>query len=207
MSQKSYISNISPLWPVERQMETLSGLLGSNTFFQDELKPYKRKPEYLKERAQMLRPTARNGGDTIYVASLACLALDAEDLMSVVTQANARGSTIRAIEEHVAITPKCRSDILHQVAKQFAEARTAAKEVEKGRAGGLKSGAVRSAAAKAAALSLKDRWGNSDYETSALLTEAGIPYNTAKLHLGSRKDALRYAAAATKRKAKKAKAA
>src|SRR5262245_38148349 len=101
MPQKAYLSTISPRWPIERQHSILDLPVGTTTVYQDRVKLRRGqdlKPELLKDRAELLRPTARrNGSESIFVASLAVLAVNADDLNVVLAQAAERGATIRDV--------------------------------------------------------------------------------------------------------------
>ena len=80
MAVKAYISNISPLWPVERQEAMLSaavpGYPDKVAVFRDELPPSDRqghRKAALSARAEMLRPTTRKIDEVIVVAALPVL--------------------------------------------------------------------------------------------------------------------------------------
>jgi hypothetical protein len=77
LSVRAYLSNLSPRWPFERQEAdhaTHTPGWPDVPTFRDKLSVKKRiahQPVSLKERASLLRPTGREAGEVIYVASLA----------------------------------------------------------------------------------------------------------------------------------------
>lgn len=200
---KAYISNISPLWPVERQEAMLpDGVV----VFRDVLTPKERQAHRtaaLVQRAEMLRPSTRRNGEEIYIASLAVLDWTAEGMMEALTAAMARGATVRVLDAGLSIGPTARVTTLYVAAVAFAAARKRSQEVDRGRAGGEASARKRSEASKARALTIKAEWGMPEPPTAILLARAGLSYNTAKLHLGPRPAAQRAYQAAQKRKAKR----
>ena len=207
---KAYISNLSPQWPVRRQHEILASMEGAVTIFSDELKASERRGyriDGLKDRQQMLRPTTRNGEQIIFVASLAVLARNAEDLMVVLAQASERNATIRDLTAKIDIKPHAKAKELKVAAQMFADARKRAAETERSDAGGKRSAEIRKAEAKAKAETVKDEWPLYNFTSEQLARQAGICVNTLKEYLGNRRDGRRSHQAAQKRKEKRARTA
>ena len=88
-----------------------AGVLDKGTAYRDILaerhakRPAQMHGEWLKERAQMLRPTGRNGADTIYVATMLALGVREADLAKTLAAAAARGSTIVALDSGISVAP------------------------------------------------------------------------------------------------------
>lgn len=214
MNERSYTSNISPLWPIKRQeallKEAFPGWPRGVTTFHDEIEARDRRghsPALLGKRTEMLRPTTRKGStERITVASLAVLAWSAEDMLECLTLALARGATVRVLDAGLEIPPTTDAPVLHQAAVAFREARTRGVVMERGKAGGEASGAAKRDAAKAKAELLRPYWclPSEDYPTDPLLKRFGLSRNTAKLYLGPRDAAQRNHQAALKRKTKRA---
>jgi DNA invertase Pin-like site-specific DNA recombinase len=190
-NQKLYFSNLSPVWPVTRQRAVLTGIEGVE--YCDELDSSERRGfrlDGLPERGQMLRPSQRGEhGQTIFVASLACLARNAEDLMLVLTQAAERNAIVRDVSAQLDIKPKARTRELQNAAKIFAEARKRAMEEVRGRTGGQKSGGLRAQLAKDTALKFEADWQDFKKTNQQIAKESGLSVNTLKLYLGRRAEA------------------
>lgn len=142
------------------------------------------------------RPTKRTTKDEIWVSSIAVLAPDEKSLKDSIRLLNARGCTVRAVEEGIIFgspipVAKC------VVAWKEARKKGAAK------IGGQKSADIRKANSSEAVSKIKDRWpmSSKEWPTKALLREAGISLNTAKAHLGKRPIAQYNYQAKMKRKA------
>ena len=93
-------------WPIEAQEAKLreGGVFDEGQLYRDVLtaarskKPSHILPAWLIERADLLKPTRRKGGETIYVATLIALAVSEADLVSALVAASARQATIRALD-------------------------------------------------------------------------------------------------------------
>lgn len=205
MSQKAYISDICKRWPLNEQLAAIKAA-GIGSVYQDELN-LKRgqylKPDLLTERAILLKPSSRNGNTTIVVQSLGVLACNTEDLMNVLDLAAERGAAIYDLSANFTIGPRPNAATQRQAIKVFEQAKQADKNLSRGQAGGIKSGKVRKARIAAAIDLIRARWPNPDYETSDLLKEAKLPYNTAANRLGRRPLEIAYFLAAQKRKDKR----
>lgn len=205
MSQKLYKSTICQQWPISRQDEVFAAVYYDKfpPVFQDIVKPYKRKPEFLTDRANMLRPTSRRNDDAFVTASLACLAFDADDLLCVLTAAGERGASIIDLSAGITIKPRATNGELAKAAQIFAQARMKERALERGKPGGDASGKKRSGEAKAGCALIEDKWPNPKYETADLLAEAKCVYGTAVKILGRRPIAIANFIAAQKRRAKR----
>ena len=103
---RCYIRNGVWGWPIEAQEAKLreAGVLNDDQLYRDELtaarakKPSHILPAWLIERADMLKPTHRRGGETIHVATLLALAVSEADLVSALVAASGRQATIKAID-------------------------------------------------------------------------------------------------------------
>lgn len=208
MSNRHYLSDVSPWWTEARQREVLArsphGVSDGQTFY-DALTTTERRahrPESLVERASMLRPTTRRSADTIFVASLAVLAWTQEDLLVVWERIAQRGATLVSEDDQMAFSPGTTGESL---TKAWREARAKSRLEGSARRGARISGAKRRAAADEAVEKIRDRWGlpSSEVSTAELLREAGVSRNTVNARLGGRETAQRRYAAAQKRKAKR----
>ena len=198
MGARIYISNLSKAWPEARQREVLKPVTeGSNLpEYRDQLTRrglQSRKPELLEERADMLRPTSRRSGETIYCAALGVLAVSPADLASVLAAAAARRATIILPGDDLTIPPDPPASVLADVMAQWEKRRRQGLH-EGGRLAGQKIAVERRRAATAAALDLvRDDWGkpSSEVSTKALMERAGLTYKTLNEHLGPRTKAQR----------------
>lgn len=215
MAVKAYISNISPLWPVERQEATLSaavpGYPDKVAVFRDELLPSDRqgrREAALSARAKMLRPTTRKSDEVIVVAALPVLDWTAEGMLEALTLAMARNATVRVLDAGIEIGRSSKAAELHQAVKAFASARKRTQEIRRGTMGGRISADRRSAKAKASTDAIRPEWAfpvdHPNYEpTEVLLKRAGVSLNTAELYLGKRSFAQAAYQSSLKRKAKR----
>lgn len=197
---KTYISNLSPLWPMSRQEVILNGVEG--TKYRDELDASERRGfrlNGLEQRDIMLRRSSRHEDQVIQVASLACLARNSEDLMLVLTNAAERNATVRDMSAKFDIKPNAKAKDLQKAAILFADERKRAAEKVRGETGGRKSGQLKSAQAKAIAMKYEKDWVEHDKTNQDIAAESGISVNTLKLYLGRRKEARTRHHAAMKR--------
>lgn len=194
--QKAYISNLSPVWPVAKQINVLNPVTSDSekpvTIYRDELPSSERRGhrvDGLPERGQMFRPSSREAGQIIFVASLAVLARNADDLMLVLTQAAERNATIRDLTANVDIKPTAKAKDLKEATRLFVEARKRAIESERGKTGGQKSGGLRAQLAKEIALKFENDWQDFKKTNQQIAKESGLSVNTLKLYLGRRAEA------------------
>lgn len=93
-------------WPMEEQETRLRavGVFDAEQLYRDELsvsrarKPSHIQPAWLLERADLLKPTRRRSGETIYVATLLALAVSEGDLVTALVAASGRQATIKALD-------------------------------------------------------------------------------------------------------------
>lgn len=110
---KSYIRSGVWGWSPQEQERALTkaNVFDPSRVYRDDLParqaklPGRIRPEWLTERDAMLRPTARNGGDTIHVATMPVLAPSEADLAAALAAAAAKGATIVAVDSGVSIGP------------------------------------------------------------------------------------------------------
>lgn len=213
MLAKVYMSNISPLWPLERQEPLIAQALAARGImerkdFVDELTANQRRTHHDKDltnREQMLRPSTRKDGGLIVLASLAPFAWSVEGMLAGLTRAAENRATVWVIDAGITLKPKADTKAWAKAVEAFHAARKREQAGERGKAGGVASAAKRSK--KEAAESIREAWALSECEpgyekTTLLLERVGIRnYSTAVGFLGPRpiKQAARQAA--LKRKA------
>lgn len=210
MATYFYLSNISPMWPLELQERMLTEAVPTGTviLWRDALSPAERrrhKSQLLLDRKNMLRPTTRKSQLTIYVASLAVVAWTMPDMLVFLTEAMKRAATIRVLDTDLTIQPDAGPDVLQKATEAFARGRRSRLGMSAGKVGGKISAERRSAAAKAKADTVKPFWHlpSSEHPTAALVKRSGVSLNTLKLHHGPRPAAQRAYEAAQKRRQKK----
>lgn len=145
--------------------------------YQDDLKPRALKahsPLDLKERAELLRKTARRRNDeTIYVASLGVLAWVAEDFMACLGAAGARHATVIALDTGRKIPPTASAAELAEALSEFLASRRR-HQTSGGRLAGVEaSRAIRMAETKQRAALIEVDWHGVDVPTADLLLRAG----------------------------------
>lgn len=153
----------------------------------------------------LFRPTIRMASDTIYVASVACLAKREDQLRQFLGDCVARKYSLASIEEGICWRAG-------QLVTDLIKAWKAARANGAAKAGGRISAAKKEAEYKKACATIADRWGlpSSEWPTDRLLREAGktverkkMAYNTALKYLGKRPIAQYNYQAAQKRKDRK----
>lgn len=177
MKRKIYLSNILRHWPLDAQRKVLRDVSKPFETYEDVLKPSALKahsPGDLKERAQLLRPTARkNSPEIIYVASLGVLAWVAEDFMSVLAAAGKRNAILSVRETGTAISPTADAAELAKALSEFLAARRR-HQTTGGRLAGVEaSRAVRTASSRERAALIADDWHKAEIPTDVLLKRAG----------------------------------
>lgn len=189
---RSYISNISKTWPLERQAAVLTG---KGVLYKDVLRKAKLadySPDMLEQRGHMLRQTTRTEPETIYVASLVCLALTLPDLCDVLAAASQRPATVIALDTGLEIPPSDNFDLFGKVAQVFQLAKRRGAMIEGQTKGWIKAVENRNADTKQRLALIVDDWKRGDHKTAELLVRAGrggkpMARNTAYHHLGDRK--------------------
>lgn len=200
MSQRVYKSNISPLWTSQRQ----DAVLPQGIQFEDQIKPHRRRRANLNDlpqRANLLRPTTRQGVKTIVVAALPVLAFDSDDFIYVLKQAADLTAEIHVCEPPMVFKPHKQAAILDKAAQLFRKAKDESNAFERGRLGGIQSAAKRKAEAEEKAQGIGQYWNNARYTNAELVKMSGVSINTLKRIFGSREKAIRNALATQKRKA------
>lgn len=177
MKRKTYISNILRQWPIADQRKALADVQAPVETYEDVLKPRALKahsPGDLKERAELLRRTARRRGEeTIYVASLGVLAWVAEDFMVCMGAAAARNATIEVVDTGRTIPPTASAADLAEALSEFLAARRR-HQTTGGRLAGVEaSKAARMAETRERAALIADDWHRTEVGTSELLDRAG----------------------------------
>lgn len=134
-------------WPVDRQIKALGDLWDASASYRDTLladrakAPGRVRPEWLTERAQMLRPSARKQ-DTIHVATLLAIAVGSHDLVKTIEAAAGRNATIVAHDSGISIPPGCDVDAVVRAMDDWERAKAAAR-TEPGRLEGMRVAAER----------------------------------------------------------------
>lgn len=187
----AYISNLSPVWPVSRQ-QAIFAEHGIEQTHQDELTADERRGYRLNglpDREMMFRPSTRQGDRTICVASLACLARNAEDLMVVLSRAAELNTTIRDLSANINIKPNARTKDMKLASELFAKGRKRERELVRGQTGGRKSGGLRAQLARDTARKFEADWQDFKKTNQQIAKESGLSVNTLKLYLGRRAEA------------------
>jgi hypothetical protein len=204
LSVRAYLSNLSPRWPFERQeAEHAAHTPGwpDVSTYRDRLSVRKRiahQPASLKERTSLLKPSSRGSGEAIYVASLAVLAIGAEDFMAVCAAASGRSAAIVAHETETRIEPGAGADALHAALAAFLDSKRRSNSMgERWKPGAAASAQKRMEDAKRRAELIREDWGKREIPTRVLLERAGrkigrrrdlvpMSYQTAAALLGKR---------------------
>lgn len=198
---KGYISNVSRLWPIPRQ-EAVFAAENLEAAYRDILDASERRGyrlNGLSERDTLFRSTTRGGEKIVGVASFACFARNADDLVLALSKAADVGITIRDLSAKISIKPDAKAKDLKKAVEAFNEARKREKEFVRGQTGGKKSAELRTALAKNTALKYEQDWRDSKKTSRQISNESGLSVNTLKAHLGGRVQAKRNFIAALKR--------
>lgn len=202
MGIRTYISNLSKLWPEAEQRRIIREAV-------ERVQPGAKPPEYrdwlsrrglqartpdlLEERADMLRLTSRRSTETIIVAALGCLAVSAADLTAVIAAAAARRATIEVAADGLTIPPDPPAALMAAVMAVWEKRRRQGLH-ERGRMAGQKAAvAKRNAETQAALDKVRDDWPKPSKEVSGrtLVERSGLTMKTLIAHLGPRRDAQR----------------
>jgi hypothetical protein len=209
-----YISNVFPWWTIERQKAILAsavpGWPSDVAVFEDDINTRQRRNrevDRLTDRSEMLRPTSRKEPDTIYLASLAVLAWEENDLRTVVETIMGRDGTIVVIDDGVTIT---KAVALPQIVKSWNIARRKSRIAGAQKKGARVSAERRKAITAQGIEKIRPYWGMpaEEWPTRKLREMAGteikpMAYNTIVSHIGiGRELAQKRFQAALKRKAK-----
>lgn len=129
-------------WSVERQLKALGDLWDAAEGFRDTLTadrakaPGRVRPEWLTERAAMLRPSGRRQ-DEIHVATLLALAVSEADLVDVIAAAARRSATIMVCDAGMTIPPSPDANDINAAVGAWQMAKTLARS-EPGRLEGVR---------------------------------------------------------------------
>lgn len=188
-----YMSNLSPLWPMQKQREALAGVLpDARRVFVDELSAAERMARArvtLVERDKALRASTR-GNRVMAVASLACLDWTLKGVISAIELAHEKKTAVRVMVPAFEIAPKALAATWKLVAEAFEQSKARERAERAGMTGGRVSGRKREMAALAALETIRERWLFGDpreHPQIALLAECGVSRNTAIKHLGQRR--------------------
>ena len=107
--------------------------------------PARVKPEWLEERASLLKRTSRQRGETIHVASLLVLGVSEADLIAAITAAMARRDTVAAADSGFTIGPGAGGMEIGAVVADWARAKRDA-QTKPGRRAGNRAAADRARA-------------------------------------------------------------
>lgn len=110
---RCYIRNGVWGWSEQEQEAALKAadVFDAEQLYRDEIapthakKPSHIRPEWLEQRAVLLKPTRRRGGETIYVASLLVFGVNEADLIAALAAAEARQATVIALDSGLTIPP------------------------------------------------------------------------------------------------------
>lgn len=199
MPLRSYISNLSKAWPEAEQRRVIHEWMqrvrpdAVAAEYQDILTRrglQSRSPNLLPERATMLRPTSRRGGETICVAALGCLAVSPADLATVIAAAADRQATIEVVADGLTIPPNPSAAVQAAVQATWEQRRRQGLH-EAGRMAGQRASVARRNAKVAAAVAKVEGAWSTDRPLADLAAEAGVTPKTLYKYLGRRSDARR----------------
>lgn len=147
---RCYVRNGVWGWSIEDQEKALSAadVLDPGQLYRDVLpearakKPSVVRPEWLEERARLLRPTGRKGGEMIYVATWTAFAVSEGDLIEALTDAWERDATITALDSGVSISGSSSDRAIVAVLHDWRRAKEAAR-TKPGRALGWQAAAAK----------------------------------------------------------------
>lgn len=184
MTDRAYISNISPSWPVADQEKLLAERgFDPKAAHRDMLRARQlrsRDPEHLSDREALARSTGRVKGGTLHVATPAIMAWRVPDFRRLVEALAARFDAIMVHAEGRLF--RLPEDI-EALVQQFPISRTAAGRRAGSLVGAAASAATRNAISKAAADRIRDRWGTEGHTAAALCAEVDFTYHTMRRYL------------------------
>lgn len=201
MKVRVYYSNLSAAWPFSRQemlfAEKVPGWPKGVDLYRDAPSGASRKVhkvDKLVERHMLLRPTSRaTMNETLYVASLLCLAFHEADLTDVLEALSVRRTKLVALDINLEIPQNPTISEVNGAVKLFREGKRTAKAGPGSGVGAKISAERRAASAKDRADKIAARWvlPSKDYPTSDLLKEAKLSRATVNKYLENRPDAQR----------------
>jgi len=196
-------------WSIEDQLEKLrqADVLEKDKLYLDELSPARAKrpaqvhPEWLEQRAVLLKPTARKSGETIAVATLLALGVDEADLVSALALAAARRAVVVAADSGLTVSPVDGAAGISAAVQDWRRAKRDA-QTKPGRRLGNTAAAEAAKARTLAKLPVaRPLWARPTEEISSveIAERAGLSVKTLYAYLG-RREVAQYAA---KRRAKR----
>lgn len=193
MTQRVYLNDIVPWWPIERQEAALSDVMATAVVFQDLLSRRQRQGHSaadLVQRAQMLRPTNHvPRGEVIHVATLAILARTQIELLDFLSALVSRGSALVTAETSTTYRPLTEA-LFPQIIEDWKQARVKSRIEGATLRGGEATKVKYTAIYKARFARIKDHWGDPEWPTKTLLAEAcdengkSMARNTANKYAG-----------------------
>lgn len=181
MTARAYLSNLSKLWPLERQealhAERTPGWPDDVTVYRDKLGPTLLKahaPSSLADWANLLRPTSRRpNGETIYLASLAVLAWESEDFMGALAAAAKRHAAVVVLDTGRRIEPDAGAAELAEALSEFRASRRKEQTGDARKAAAAARVAKQRAELEKRLALIREDWRRRDYSTEELLLRAG----------------------------------
>lgn len=181
-------------WPVAKQEAALGDALDRQQLYQDMLtderakRPNRISPEWLTERARLLRPSSRKG-DQIHVATLLALAVSEADLVSVLAAATGRSSIIFAHDSRKDFPPGGDATDVARAIDDWQKAKEAAR-TEPGRLEGVRVAAEKKRARTLKAVKVaRPLWRDTKpnrLTTAQIAEQAGVSEKTLYSELGRR---------------------
>lgn len=110
---RCYVRNGVWGWSIEAQLAALkaAGVLEPDKLYTDELtaarakRPGQVRPEWLEQRAVMLKPTGRRGGEVIHVATMLALGVSEADLVDSLARAANRNAWVTDADSGFTVGP------------------------------------------------------------------------------------------------------
>lgn len=188
VTKRAYLRNGIAAWPVETQRTALSQAAFDGPVYEDALASAqlrRRKSSALTQRAAMLGECRE--GETLFVASLTCLALDTRDLTTVLDVLGMRGVFVRLLDIEREIPPGVVNPELIDVLNLWDEARRAQQTLA-GRGKGAASAAQAARERREKALAIaRPLWNEPDLSADQIAARAGVCVMTLYNHLGTRR--------------------
>jgi hypothetical protein len=210
MHAKVYMSNISPLWPFERQTPLLEKAKAAGftelDIRKDVLDVKERrahKIESLTERHILLRNSTRKDGGTLIFPTLAGVAWSSDDLFAVLATAADLNMKIWVLDQDLKIPTRGARAQWRKAAEAFVESRKRDQTLERGQAGGNASAERRAERLKAGIEQAKPLWGQDDLTMQKISEKVGVSVSGLVATLGKRLPAQTNYRAELKRKVKR----
>lgn len=194
MPGRCYVRNGVWGWSMEEQRKALADAGADlSREFCDELAATKAKmpgrirPEWLVERAKLLKTTGRVRGEIVHVATLLALAVNEADLVSVLVTASGRRDTIRAADSGLEFALTEGPTVFQRAMEDWQRAKLGA-QTKPGRRAGNRAAADAARARTLAKLpAARGPWRDPDKYTAAQVAElSGLSVKTLYTELGRR---------------------